>query len=213
LATQPQRPVHLYYGLRHSAEHAFKQTLEALAATHTAFQLHVVYSAARPADVQGTDYQHAGHVDLALLQRTLPHGRHQFYVCGPPPMMASLVPALGAWGARADDIHHEAFGPASLAPVASQAAAAAHVTAPLEIRFARSGRTLAWDGQDASLLDFAERHGIDIDCGCRSGSCGTCETRVVAGSVRYAHAPDHAMAAGCCLPCVAVPQTALTLQA
>jgi hypothetical protein len=31
------------------------------------------------------------------------------------------------------------------------------------VHFKRSGRTLAWDGQDGSLLDFAERHGIDPD--------------------------------------------------
>jgi ferredoxin-NADP reductase len=212
LAEQPQREVHLYYGLRHSGEQAFKATLEQLAASHPRLRLHVVYSRPGAADVLGRDYQHAGHVDVALLRRTLPHGRHQFYVCGPTALMETLVPALAAWGVPIGDIHYEAFGPASIrwpgAPATSTAEAA-----PFELRFQRSGRTLAWQGQDASLLDFAERHGIEVESGCRSGSCGSCETRLVAGTVRYEHAPDHEVAPGHCLLCVGRPTSALVLEA
>lgn len=214
LAEQPQRTVHLYYGLRRGNEHAFKQLLQGLAATHPNFHLNVVYSGAGPADVQGRDYQHTGHVDVELVRRTLPHGRHQFYVCGPPPMMASLVPALRHWGVRAEDIRYEAFGPASALPTGTPAMAPDAVGAlPLEIRFHRAGRTLTWDGQDANLLDFAERHGVEVDSGCRSGSCGSCETRLASGTVRYGHKPDHDIAPGCCLLCVGVPEEALVLEA
>lgn len=114
---QPQRVVHLFYGVRNSTDHAFKQSLQALAESHPAFELNVVYSRPGPEDVQGHDFQHVGHIDVALLRRSLPHGRHQFYVCGPPPMMQSLVPALRAWGVNEADIHFEAFGPATVRPV------------------------------------------------------------------------------------------------
>ena len=40
----------------------------------------------------------------------------------------------------------------------------------LAIGFRRSGRTLDWTGQDATLLDFAERHSVMIESGCRTGS-------------------------------------------
>ena len=214
LEQQPERVLHLYYGLRHGGEYAFKAGLEELAARHPGFHLNVVYSQPRPDDVQGQDYQHTGYVDLALLRRTLPHGRLLFYVCGPPPMMASLIPALLAWGVAPQDIHHEAFGPASLAPVQAAApdAAGANITA-VEIQFRRSGRTLVWNGQDKNLLDFAERHGVAVESGCRSGSCGSCETAVASGTVRYAVKPDHAVAPGHCLLCVGTPGTALVLDA
>ena len=114
VARQPQRVVHLYYGLRNSREHAFKQQLEEIAAAHPALRLNIVYSRPGEADLQGRDHQHEGHVDVELLRRTLPHGRHQFYVCGPPAMMETLVPALAAWGVPVADIHYEAFGPASV---------------------------------------------------------------------------------------------------
>jgi hypothetical protein len=214
VAEQPERRVHLYYGVRSSGDHAFKRVLEELATAHPAFKLNVVYGSPGADDVLGRDYQHAGHVDLTLLRRTLPHGRHQFYVCGPPPMMQSLVPALREWGVQPDDIHFEAFGPASVrptGPVTNEPAAAN--SACFDVRFSRSGRTLAWDGHDANLLDFAERHELAVDSGCRSGSCGACQTRLLSGVVTYADKPDHDIPKGHCLLCVGRPQSALVLEA
>lgn len=206
---QPQRPVHLFYGLRCGAEHAFKDWLHTQAAAHPALQLHVVYSQPAAADQAGRDHQHSGRIDVDLLRRTLPHGPHQFYVCGPPAMMDTLVPALAAWGVPAADLHFEAFGPASvrsLLPVDPGAA-------PVAVEFRRAGRTIAWDGSDTNLLDFAERHGVVVDSGCRSGGCGSCQTRLLAGSVTYSTAPDCEPAAGSCLLCVGRPAGALSLDA
>lgn len=214
LSEQPGRPVHLYYGLRRGEEHAFKRHLEALAGSHPNFHLHAVYSRPGPNDLPTRDYHHAGHLDVDLLRRTLPHGRHAFYVCGPAPMMASLVPALSHWGVAQQDIHYEAFGPASVrAASTSLEEPLPSLGAPIEVQFRRSGRTLSWDEQDASLLDFAERHGVAVDSGCRSGGCGSCETKLVSGSVRYARQPDHDVATGHCLLCVGTPASPLVLEA
>ena len=217
LAEQPRRTVHLYHGVRRGDEQAFKQTLGSLDAAHPNFHLNVVYSDAGPDDVLGRDCQAVGRIDVDLLRRTLPHGRHQFYVCGPPAMMASLVPALGEWGVDAQDIHFESFGPASVPSPSTgtrlDTPAGKGVTVSVDVQFRRSGRTLTWNGQDGNLLDFAERQGIAVESGCRSGSCGTCEVRLVSGRVRYASPPDHEVAAGCCLLCVGLPDSALVLEA
>jgi len=212
VAVQPGRVVYLFYGVRNARDHAFKEVLESLARTHPALQLHVVYSSPQPGDILGRDYQHTGYIDLALLRNSLPHGRHQFYVCGPLAMMQSLVPALRAWGVSESDIHFEAFGPAS----ASTAVTASNepptaTSGSAEIALSRSGRTLTWDGQDANLLDFAERHGVAVDSGCRTGSCGSCATRLISGTVHYAEPPDYDIPAGQCLLCVGKPQSALVL--
>jgi ferredoxin-NADP reductase len=212
MAQQPQRLVHLYYGLRNGREHAYKPLLEEIAAAPPALKLNIVYSRPGESDLQGRDYQHEGHVDVELLRRTLPHGRHQFYVCGPPAMMQTLVPALAEWGVPVGDIQYEAFGPASVKLPGAAEAAAPTVTG-VEVKFHRSGRTLTWDGRNASLLDFAERHGIAVESGCRSGGCGSCETRVLDGTVQYEHAPDHDVAPGHCLLCVGRPTSTLVLEA
>lgn len=212
IANQPQRAVHLYYGVRNSDEHAFKASLAEMAASHPTLRLHIAYSRPLAADTLGRDYQHAGHVDIDLLRGTLPHGRHQFYVCGPPTMMQTLVPALAAWGVPVEDIHYEAFGPATVKLPGADAATAPAVSG-IEVKFRRSGRTLAWTGEDASLLEFAERHGIEVESGCRSGGCGSCETRLLEGEVRYEHQPDHDVATGHCLLCVGRPASSLALEA
>ena len=212
LAAQANRRVHLFYGARRGAEHGFKSELGALARLHPSFHLKVVYSQPDPDDVLGDDFQHAGHVDVDLLRRTLPAGRHRFYVCGPPPMMASLIPALLEWGVLPEDIRHEAFGAGSVRsnPTASRV----EMPSPsVEVVFRKSGRTLTWSGEDANLLDLAQRHDLDVEWGCRSGSCGSCEVRVIAGTVRYAQKPDHEVAPGNCLLCVGCPVGPLELEA
>ncbi len=211
LTEQPQRTVYLFYGLRNGQEHAFKSALAQLAAEHPHIHLHVVYSQPTPDDRLGRDYHHRGHVDVALLRQQLPLGAHQFYICGPAPMMESLVPALAAWGVPSQDIHFEAFGPASVR--LTSAAAPTTLGTPVAVRFARSQRTLSWDGQPFNLLEFAERHGVLVESGCRSGGCGACQTRLLKGEVRYANPPDHDPAPGHCLLCVATPGSDIELEA
>ncbi len=213
LAERPEHEIHLYYGLRDGSQHAFKRRLDELASANPRFHLNVVYSRPGVNDLQGRDYQYVGHMDVDLLRRTLPHGQHQFYVCGPSAMMESLVPELARWGVPQDNIHYEAFGPSSMR-AASFESEKHHPspTAPIEVKFRRSGRALAWDGHDESLLAFAERHGVAVESGCRSGSCGTCETKLVSGAVSYAHQPDHDVAVGHCLMCVAKPESTLVLE-
>jgi ferredoxin-NADP reductase len=214
LTHQPTRRLHLFYGVGNSGDHAFKALLEGFAQSHAAFVLDVLYAAPGPNDVEGRDFQHAGFIDVPLLQRVLPHGRHLFYVCGPPAMMAALVPALTDWGVPKSDIRFESFGPASsgyVQPITS--AVESRLTKPLDVQFRRSRRTVAWTGEDANLLEFAERHGIAVESGCRTGSCGSCETRLVSGEVRYGSTPDVEVPEGNCLLCVGIPVSALVLEA
>jgi uncharacterized protein len=221
IENQSTRNIYLYFGLRHSGEHPFKSQIEQLASDHPNFRLNVLYSQPSPDDVRDRDFQHTGRIDVDLLRRTLPHGRHQFYICGPAAMMESLVPAIASWGVPQDDIRFEAFGPASVQLSndaqrdgnVQRAEGAVAATEQFEIKFVRSARTLVWDSADASLLDFAERNGVEVDSGCRAGSCGSCETKLVSGRIHYASTPDFDIAPGHCLLCVGTPASAMALAA
>ena len=211
---QPGRIIHLYYGVRNATEHAFKAALAQLAAECPGFHLHVVYSDKTLSGPPGDGYHYAGQINIELLKQTLPHGQHQFYVCGPTAMMESLVPALAAWGVALADIHFEAFGPASVRLPSNKSAAVQLEPAPtLEIRLKRSKRALVWDEREPNLLEFFESHGIAVESGCRSGSCGSCVTPLLGGEVRYEHTPDFELAPGQCLLCVGKPASALVLGA
>lgn len=214
IQAQPERSRQLFYGVRNSSDHAFKLPLDAMAAAPGTLRSTIAYSDPLGVDVAGADYQVAGRITLDLLRRTLAPVRHQFYVCGPPGMMQDIVPGLRAWGVAESDIHFEAFGPATVRSAnADRAGTPAASARSIEVRFNRTGRTLTWNGEDDNLLEFAERNGLAVDSGCRSGSCGSCETRVISGTVGYLDTPDHPIPDGYCLLCVGSPASALVLDA
>jgi ferredoxin len=146
----------------------------------------------------------------------LPLKPYHFYICGPTPMLASLVPALEDWGVPDARIHFEAFGPVSIPRknrVEPATPSASEATEPIWVHFSKSGKQLQWQPGMASLLDFAEANGISVDSGCRSGSCGTCQTTIRSGEVTYTQTPDSDPEPGNCLMCVCTPKSTLTLEA
>lgn len=214
LRAKSEREIWLFYGVRSGSEAIMRDHLRLLAETHANFHLHCCFSNPTASDVEGTDFQHRGRVDIPLLRATLPLTRHQFYICGPQPMMESLVPGLEAWGVAASDIHYESFGPATLIrPDQADTEVVDAAAGDITVTFSKSGRQLAWNRSSDSLLEFAEAAGIDVDAGCRAGSCGGCQTTVEAGEVEYNQPPDADVEPGCCLLCITRPRNNLTLAA
>lgn len=214
LTETPGREVWLFYGVRNSGEVAWKSHLETLAANHPNFHLQLCWSNPLPADVVGRDFHQRGHIDLELLRRQLPLRPYHFYICGPTPMLQSLVPALEDWGVPDQRIHFEAFGPASIQrkSAAPGLATVQDDAAGLVVTFSRSGKQLPWQSAAGTLLEFAEAQGIAVDSGCRAGGCGTCQTTILAGEVAYRQAPDFDPEPGTCLLCVCTPKTSVSLE-
>ena len=217
LSEQPGREVWLFYGVRNGRERVMKAQLEALAAEHPNFHLQLCFSNPLPEEVAGRDYQHRGRVDVDLLRVRLPLKPYHFYICGPTPMMESLVQALEDWGVPDSHIHFEAFGPAS---IKRKHAATAPVAGPqsegmdtgIIVTFAQSGKQIAWPATAGNLLEFAEANGIAVNSGCRAGSCGSCQTTILKGEVAYRQPPDYDPEPGTCLLCVCEPKTSVTLE-
>lgn len=214
LERDDHREVWLFYGVRNGRELVMKQHLLALAAAHPNFHLHFCFSSPDADEAAGVAYQHDGRIDVALLRLTLKLARYQFYVCGPRPMMETLVPALAEWGVDTGDIHYESFGPASLLTRDNTPTTEREVgEPPVAVTLSRSGKTLIWDAGADSLLEFAENHGITVDSGCRAGSCGCCQTKLEAGEVSCSQEPDAEVLAGNCLLCISRPKGDITLAA
>jgi ferredoxin-NADP reductase len=208
------REVWLYYGVRNGDEQVMKAQLRMLATRYSQFNLHICYSDPDPGDVEGRDYQHRGRIDIALLRATLKLRRYQFYVCGPRPLMETLVPALEDWGVASDDIHYESFGPATLIRPDRSIVPAEGIHEPaITVSFSRTGKRLHWNPAAGSLLAFAEANGIAVESGCRAGSCGSCQTAVESGKVLYLQQPDAEVKPGHCLLCISTPKGDLTLGA
>ncbi|MCF6283516.1 MAG: 2Fe-2S iron-sulfur cluster-binding protein [Candidatus Polarisedimenticolaceae bacterium] len=207
------REIWLFYGVRNSADHAMKEHLQSLQQAHKNFHLHLCYSRPIEQDIEGNDYQHRGHVDINRLRLILPLKRHQFYVCGPRAMMESLVPALEEWGVANEDIYYESFGPATLPKHKKAKPQASKPVEAITVTFSKSGKSVTWNPDAESLLALAEDNDIDVDSGCRAGSCGSCQTKLESGGVEYNQEPDADVEAGHCLLCISKPKNNLTLTA
>lgn len=212
LDQQPEREVWLFYGVRNGGEQVMREHLESQARRHANFHLYICHSDPLPDEVVGRDYHHAGRISIDLLRLMLPLHSYNFYICGPGPMMASMVAGLEDWGVPDARIHFEAFGPASVKRRAP-ASPAQEVGTAIQVTFARTGTTATWRRSAGTLLEFAEQEGIPVDSSCRSGACGTCRTTITAGEVSYNQPPDYDPEPGTCLLCVCTPKTSVTLEA
>ena len=215
MAQQSSREIWLFYGVRDGRELIMKPRLDALAAAHPNFHLRVCFSNPQPDDMLGRDYHYRGRIDVGLLRMQLPLRPYHFYVCGPTPMMESLVPALEDWGVPDERIHFEAFGPASIRRKPASAAEPRDDSAAtgIVVNFSLSGKQMPWTPAAGSLLELAEARGIPVNSGCRAGGCGSCQTTIQSGEVAYRQPPDFDPEPGSCLLCVCTPKTSVTLEA
>jgi anaerobic selenocysteine-containing dehydrogenase/ferredoxin-NADP reductase len=206
LARQAERPeVHLYYGARCGAHHAFGARIRELAAAMPELRVTTCFSRPEAADRRGESYDHAGRLTLANIDPSLLARRARFYMCGPDEMMASLSAALIAVGVPRFEIFQEHF--ASPRPLVAPTGATART-----IAFRRSGLSLTWTPDSGSILDLAERHGIPISTGCRVGQCESCAVPLLEGQVACG-VPLEDMDEGVCLTCQSIPQSDVVIDA
>jgi cytochrome P450/ferredoxin-NADP reductase len=96
------------------------------------------------------------------------------YCCGPEPLLAAVEERCRAWPARS--LRVERFSARPLTePVRAQG---------FDVELARSQLTLPVP-PGRSILDVVEAAGVGVVSSCAEGTCGTCETAVLAGL------PDH----------------------
>jgi ferredoxin-NADP reductase len=200
----------LLYGVRNSAQQAFADAIKQITDTRENFHAIHCFSRPLPTDVPNQDFQVEGFVSVDLLKQMLPNNHCQFYLCGPPAFMETIYDGLIDWQVPQSRIFYEAFGPASIgkknqADVLTSDGIAAKYDQLDPVTFAKSDRTVLWSENHDSLLELAESHEIFPESGCRAGSCGSCETAIVQGKVRYPDGQSVDCAPRSCLLCLAKP--------
>ena len=212
VAQRSGREIWFFLGMRNRSEHALRVQLETLADRYENLHLMVCYSEPSNDCKLGQDYHRHGFVSIDLLRSVLPSNNYDFYFCGPPGMMNSLHEGLSAWGVPTERLHFEAFGPATVGK-SVKPSVDSESSESFQIKFMRSDRTLNWEPTEGSLLDLADRYGISVESGCRSGNCGTCMTAIRTGEVDYPTPPGEMPDDGACLLCTAIPRSDLELDA
>jgi len=121
-----------------------------------------------------------GRMDVAaLLAASAPAsapGKVAVYCCGPAPLLDEVAKRHADLGLPAGSLHVERFIP--------EDGATANAGEHFEVELASTGHVVSVaDGQ--SVLSVLRESGVDVLSSCEEGTCGTCETAVLAG------VPDH----------------------
>jgi ferredoxin-NADP reductase len=116
-----------------------------------------------PQDVHGL-------LDLPAWLAEAARERSTVYVCGPGPLLDAVESQCAGW--PVGKLRTERFVPREQgAPIRSMA---------FEVELARSGGTVTVT-PDTSVLEAVRAAGVAVLSSCRAGTCGTCETAVLAG--------------------------------
>ena len=96
------------------------------------------------------------------------------YCCGPTPLLTAVEEHGANWPEGL--LHREHFAPKEQLHAADDGS--------FEVELADSGLTLAV-APDRSILETVREAGIDLLSSCEEGTCGTCETGVLTGTVDH----------------------------
>ncbi len=216
-AERSQREIWWIYGARNRVDHPFAQESRSLLKQLSRGRGYIVYSRPAAIDQVGADFDAAGHIDRALLERIGVSQGSDFYLCGPASFLQNMRDGLRNWGVLAENVHTEIFGSLeALTPGMAQVDHTPHLpqgppgSGP-SVSFARSGITAAWDPKFGSLLELAEACDVPVRWSCRTGVCHTCMTGLIGGSITYDPEPLERPASGNVLICCSQPNVGVTL--
>lgn len=104
LRSQPDRAVHLYFGVR-SEEHVYDENeLQVLVARHKNLKVETVLS-----EPEGQTSRRTGMLPEILAQDLVRHTTAQFYMAGPPEMVNAVSKVVSDYGISKDQIHADPF--------------------------------------------------------------------------------------------------------
>ncbi|MGN7872372.1 2Fe-2S iron-sulfur cluster-binding protein [Roseateles sp. 22389] len=109
-------------------------------------------------------------LDVEALMLGLGEADH-VYVCGPSRLIDAVSAAARGAAVSAARVHAEKFSADRAKPGDRE----------FVVHLVRSGKDLLVP-KDRSILEVAEAQGVRVPASCRIGNCGTCATRVVAGT-------------------------------
>ena len=212
-ATRSTRRVWWLFGARDGTNHPFANESRALLRALPNARGYVCYSRPAPTDRPGVDFDAVGHLTRSVLEGIRVPRDADFYLCGPPSFLTDLRAGLAGEGVAPGRIHTEIFGagPAVTPGIAPVAHVPPHPPAgkagegPV-VSFVRSGIETRWSARFQSVLELAEACDVTVRWSCRTGVCHTCESGLVAGTVRYEPEPVEPPAPGAALICCSRPE-------
>ncbi|HIK19101.1 MAG TPA: 2Fe-2S iron-sulfur cluster binding domain-containing protein [Leptolyngbyaceae cyanobacterium M33_DOE_097] len=201
----PERLIWFVHGARDGQFHAFRDEVRAIAEQNPNLMIHYAYS--RPRAEDAGHYHSVGYVDSNLIQ-SLVKQEAEYYLCGSPPFLESILTGLKNAGIPENQVFFEMFTKASKVTV--DHVVETHFKGSVgesEVIFVKSNKTAFWNNELDNLLDFAEANNVEPPYSCRQGICGTCMCKILEGEVEYQAKPVTDIEPGSILICIARPKT------
>jgi ring-1,2-phenylacetyl-CoA epoxidase subunit PaaE len=184
LEDDPSMRLTLFYGNRNAASILFREQLDDLKDRYLGrFSLHHVLSR----ETQDIDLLN-GRLDPAkvgVLVRTLGgiEAIDDIYLCGPEEMTSGARTVLEAMGAEPGRIHIELFSTSTQPPRARRVVVAEAVASGIPLTIVHDGQSRAIHLEPGeTVLEAAERAGMDVPYSCRGGMCCTCRAKITEGT-------------------------------
>ena len=193
LAKEPRSRFTLIYGNRSISRTMFLEDTLALKNRYLdRVSLHFVMSR----EPQQTEWLN-GRIDAPKVRELARHiaqiaTADEYLICGPGNMVDEVREALKAINGAAA-IRFERFATANARPLQiiarqdAEAPAAQETLAMITVVMDGRRRAFPMTPHDGSVLDAAERAGLELPFSCRAGICATCRTRITAGAAVMAH--------------------------
>jgi ferredoxin-NADP reductase/MOSC domain-containing protein YiiM len=215
---QTPRKVWWIHAARNGRDHVFAEESRQLLSAIPESRSVIAYSKPDAADLPGKDFDIAGRLDFASLERLGVPADADFYLCGPTAFLSDMNRCLISLGVPRGAIHQEIFGAASsIEPgVVRTEARMPHLppgsqgNGPI-VSFTRSGLTVPWDDTFRSVLELAEACDIPVRWSCRTGVCHMCECGLLNGELSYSPEPLDQPAEGNALICCSTPKSQVDL--
>jgi ring-1,2-phenylacetyl-CoA epoxidase subunit PaaE len=193
LAKEPRSRFTLIYGNRSISRTMFVEETLALKNRYVdRVSLHYVMSR----EPQHTELLN-GRIDGAKVLELARHiveisSADEYLICGPGTMVDEVRNALKTLNAGAP-VRVERFATANSRPLSTLAHQSDACPEPPEVLATISvvmdgrRRSFPMTPSDKSVLEAAERAGLELPFSCRSGICATCRTRIIEGAAVMAH--------------------------
>src|SRR3984885_2570180 len=110
VAEKSQRETWWIYGARNRVEHPFAEESRSLLKELSRGRGYIVYSRPAAIDRLRADFDAAGHIDTALIEKVGVSQGSDFYLCGPSSFLQDMRDGLRRWGVLAENVHTEIFG-------------------------------------------------------------------------------------------------------
>jgi ring-1,2-phenylacetyl-CoA epoxidase subunit PaaE len=192
LAREPHSRFTLIYGNRSISRTMFLEETLALKNRYVdRLSLHFVMSR----EPQHTELLN-GRIDakkVAELARQLVEieSADEYLICGPGDMVDEVRNAIKALNGNAP-VRFERFTtgnsrPLEIPPKEPEAPSPQEVLATITVTMDGRRRSFPMSPSDPSVLDAAERAGLELPFSCRSGICATCRARITSGAAVMTH--------------------------